>query len=181
MSNQEVFVDFLIYRVLLIYLKGEVFAEFLEHFLKDLELHLMDSGQDLNSNGLVNREHLLMDWASVSCNNPSGFLVLSLLEEHAGEPHKVVVEYLRALFLGEVEAVLPLAPLLEHVQAGQIAALNDLVDLPALDQHQLLLTLDLINQHVLQLDRPDLASTVSRTVPFVRLGEGLNSLVIVAD
>jgi len=88
---------------------------------------------------------------------------------------------LRALLLSQVEAVFPLASLLEHIKAREISTLDYLVNLATLNQHQLLLSLDLIDKHVLEFDGSDLASTVGSTVPFVSFGESLNGLVVVAD
>jgi hypothetical protein len=117
MCNQEILVELLINGVLLIYLDREVLTELLKHFLQNLELHLVNSGKDLNSNCFVDRKHFLEDRASVSGDDSSSLLVLTLLEINSGKSHQVLVENLRALLLCEVEAVFPLSTLLEHIQA----------------------------------------------------------------
>ena len=117
MSDQQVFVELLVNRILLINLDGQVFAEFLKHLLKDLELHLVDSSKDLNRYSFVNWEHFLENGASVSSENPTGLLILTLLEVDAGESHQILIENLRALLFSKVEAVFPLSTLLQHVQA----------------------------------------------------------------
>ena len=77
----------------------------------------MDSGKNLNRDGFVDRKHFLEDRASVSSDDSSSLLVLTLLEINSSKSHQVLVEDLRALLLCEVEAVFPLSTLLEHVQA----------------------------------------------------------------
>jgi hypothetical protein len=131
--------------------------------------------------GLIYWEHLFKYRASIPGNDPSSLLILALLEINTSKSHEVFVEDLWALFFCEIEAVLPLATLFEHVQSREVTSFNDLVDLSLRHQIQLLLSLDLVNQHILQLNRADLTSTCCCTVPFLSLGEGFNSLIIVAD
>ena len=117
MCNQEILVELLINRVLLIHLDREVLTELLKHFLQNLELHLVNSGKNFNRDGFVDRKHFLENRASVSGDDSGSLLVLTLLEINSSESHQVLVENLRALLLCEVEAVFPLPTLLQHVQA----------------------------------------------------------------
>jgi hypothetical protein len=117
MCNQEILVELLVNWVLLVYLNGQILTELLKHFLQNLELHLVDSSKDLNSDGFVHRKHFLEDRAPVSGDDSSSLLVLTLLEINSSESHQVLVENLRALLLCKVEAVFPLSTLLQHVQA----------------------------------------------------------------
>ena len=82
-GNEQILVELLVNRVLLIYLKGKILAEFLQHLLQDLEFHLMDGSQYFNSNCLVNWKHFLKDGATVSGDNSSCLFILSLLKEHS--------------------------------------------------------------------------------------------------
>jgi hypothetical protein len=115
MCNQEILVELLVNWVLLIYLNGEIFTELLKHFLQDLEFHLVDSSKNLNSNSFVDRKHFLEDRATVSGDDSGSLFVLILLEVNSGKSHQVFIENLRTLLFSQVEAVLPLSTLLEHV------------------------------------------------------------------
>lgn len=115
MSDQQVFVELLVNRILLINLDGQIFAEFLEHLLKDLELHLMDSSKDLNRYSFVNWEHFLENGASVSGENSTGLLILTLFEINSGKSHQILVKDLRSLLFCKIEAVFPLSTLFKHV------------------------------------------------------------------
>jgi len=67
----------------------EVLDKFLEHFTKNLELYIIDSGQDFDSNSLVDRQHLLDCRGVVSSDHSCSFFELSLLQESLGEFHQV--------------------------------------------------------------------------------------------
>ena len=75
----------------------------------------MDSSKNLNSNSFVDRKHFLEDGASVSSDDSGSLFVLILLKVNSGESHQVFIENLGTLLFSEVEAVLPLSALLEHV------------------------------------------------------------------
>ena len=83
MGNEQILVELLVNRVLLIYLKCKILAEFLQHLLQDLEFHLMHCGQYFNCDCLVHWEHFLKDGATVSGDDSSCLFVLSLLKEHS--------------------------------------------------------------------------------------------------
>lgn len=111
-------------------------------------------------------------------NKDSGSLLeLTLLEESLGELHQVGVEDFGSLFLGEAEAFFPLTTLGEHFETTHITTLNDLVEFASLNEHGLLLLLDLVDQHLLHLSGSHLLGTLEGSIPLLALHVSVNGLL----
>lgn len=89
MSNHQVLLELIVDVFLVTAL--EVLDKFLEHLTKDLKFYFVDSSEDLNSNGLIDWEHLRNSRRAETGKLSSGFFELSLLKVNLGVLHQVSV------------------------------------------------------------------------------------------
>ena len=116
-------------RVVASHLLLEVLDQLGEHLFEHGQLDNVVDREHLNRDGLVDRQDLLDGWAIISDQDASSLFELTLLQVGLGELHEVRVQHLLSLLLGELEALLPLASLVEHLEARHVSALDDLVEL----------------------------------------------------